>query len=226
MKFNIWESETRSSLRDLDTILENISYVITGGFAVQIYAYYYKDKSFRRDTKDIDIIVDKNSKNEVIYRLEKANMFYKEERSSVRECIKVYDPTNPNRWYSICFGKLPEWEIVKIGKLDIKVERLESLLVNKFATYLSRSEEKDLYDLKEIVKLLKKRGIDIKAVIRAMEKYDIGEYTEKMFWLYLEHQGLISNAEEYVEFESEEEKKKLLYHLKSRFLISSYKIKV
>jgi len=225
MGFDIWKSETRSSLRNLDTLLEDVPYVITGGFAVQIYAYFYGDKSFSRETKDIDIIVDKNSKEDVLDRLNKANILYKSEKSRIRDCIRVDDSSD--RWYSICFDRLPDWERLEIGKnIYVNVERLESLLVNKFATYLFRGEQKDLYDLKEIVKLLKKRGMNIKAVIRAMKRYNIVDYTEKMFWLYLEHQGLISNAEEYVEFESEEEKKELLYHLKSRFLIDSYKIKV
>ena len=222
MGFNIWKSETRSSLRSfLDTILKGIPYVITGGFAVQIYAYSYNDKSFnRRETKDIDIIVDKNSREELINILNNARIFYGVEKSSVKDCIRIYD--GPNRWYSICFDELPDWEIVEVRNIKVRVESLESLLANKFATYLSRSEQKDLDDLNEIVKLLKKRGkINKEALTKAMKRYKIVDHTEKMFWLYLEYHGLISNAEEYVEFEDEEEKRELLYHLKSRFLISS-----
>lgn len=223
MGFDIWKSETRSSLKRLDDILEGIPYVITGGFAVQIYSYYYGDKSFRRETKDIDIIVDKNNKEKVISRLNEAHMPYRVEKSSIRDCLKVYD-NSPNRWYSICFDKLPDREIIQINKNTyVSVERLESLLINKFITYLQRNEEKDLFDLNEIINLTKKRGINIKAIIRAMRKYNVVDSIEKMVWLYLENHGLISNAEDYVEFESEEEKRELLYYLKSKFLISSYK---
>jgi len=223
MVFNIWDSKTRSGLKYLDEILDEFPYAITGGFAVQLYAYVNKDKSFSRDTKDIDVIVDENEAERLLDYLNEKNIYYEPEKSKVRNGIRIfYD----DGWFSISFDKLPDTEKLKISKNSyVYVESLGSLLVNKFATYLFRNKEKDLFDLMEITKLLRKRGVNMNGLIKAMKRYNVIGDAEKAFWLYLERQGLVTDISNYVDFESEEEKERLLYYLKGKSLIGNYVIR-
>ncbi|MEM1782796.1 MAG: hypothetical protein QW483_02860, partial [Nanopusillaceae archaeon] len=89
-EYNIWQSSTRSSLEYIiKETLNEIPYSISGGFAVQIYSYVNKDKSFRRNTKDIDILVLREYKEKLLDILKDKKIYYKIQKSVVRDSLDI-----------------------------------------------------------------------------------------------------------------------------------------
>ncbi|MEM1684907.1 MAG: hypothetical protein QXD60_04040, partial [Nanopusillaceae archaeon] len=104
------------------------------------------------------------------------------------------------------------------NKIIVNVENLESLLVNKFSTYNFRTVDKDITDLCQVIKLLKKKEVNMDEIIEAMKRYNIVEDAEKMFFVFLELNGLIKSPEKYIDIDAEE-KNNFSYYLKSKKLI-------
>ncbi|MEM0379670.1 MAG: hypothetical protein QXN76_02135 [Nanopusillaceae archaeon] len=217
-EYNIWQSSTRSILEYIiKEILYEIPYSISGGFAVQIYSYVNKDKSFRRNTKDIDILVLREYKEKLLDILKDKKIYYKLQKSVVRDSLDIIMEKGPK--ISISFvDNLPNYEKLNINKITVNVENLESLLVNKFSTYNFRTVDKDITDLCQVIKLLKKKEVNMDEIIGAMKRYNIVEDAEKMFFVFLELNGLIKSPEKYVDIDAEE-KNNFSYYLKSKKLI-------
>lgn len=217
-EYNIWQSSTRSILEYIiKEILYEIPYSISGGFAVQIYSYVNKDKSFRRNTKDIDILVLREYKEKLLDILKDKKIYYKIQKSVVRDSLDIIMEKGPK--ISISFvDNLPNYEKLNINKITVNVENLESLLVNKFSTYNFRTVDKDITDLCQVIKLLKKKEVNMDEIIGAMKRYNIVEDAEKMFFVFLELNGLIKSPEKYVDIDAEE-KNNFSYYLKSKKLI-------
>ncbi|MEM1634547.1 MAG: hypothetical protein QW714_02420 [Nanopusillaceae archaeon] len=217
-EYNIWQSSTRSILEYIiKEILYEIPYSISGGFAVQIYSYVNKDKSFRRNTKDIDILVLREYKEKLLDILKDKKIYYKLQKSVVRDSLDIIMEKGPK--ISISFvDNLPSYEKLNINKITVNVENLESLLVNKFSTYNFRTVDKDITDLCQVIKLLKKKEVNMDEIIGAMKRYNIVEDAEKMFFVFLELNGLIKSPEKYVDIDAEE-KNNFSYYLKSKKLI-------
>lgn len=217
-EYNIWQSSTRSSLEYIiKEILYEIPYSISGGFAVQIHSYVNKDKSFRRNTKDIDILVLREYKEKLLDILKDKKIYYKLQKSVVRDSLDIIMEKGPK--ISISFvDNLPSYEKLNINKITVNVENLESLLVNKFSTYNFRTVDKDITDLCQVIKLLKKKEVNMDEIIRAMKRYNIVEDAEKIFFVFLELNGLIKSPEKYIDIDAEE-KNNFSYYLKSKKLI-------
>ncbi|MFH7903247.1 MAG: hypothetical protein QXQ19_02135 [Candidatus Aenigmatarchaeota archaeon] len=217
-EYNIWQSSTRSILEYIiKEILYEIPYSISGGFAVQIYSYVNKDKSFRRNTKDIDILVLREYKEKLLDILKDKKIYYKLQKSVVRDSLDIIMEKGPK--ISISFvDNSPSYEKLNINKITVNVENLESLLVNKFSTYNFRTVDKDITDLCQVIKLLKKKEVNMDEIIRAMKRYNIVEDAEKIFFVFLELNGLIKSPEKYIDIDAEE-KNNFSYYLKSKKLI-------
>jgi len=130
------------------------------------------------------------------------------------------------KWsYTICsYEKIPPNTKIKLNKVYVNVEELESLLVNKLLLSLEvRSEEKDRWDLDKILGYIRLRGDISFGVLReAIEfysnRYDIDrEIVEKVVYVCLENKGVIDNSSKYISI-TPEEKEDILNSLRGKGL--------
>ena len=164
--YKLTDKHTLKTLEDIFRIFDDYEYSIIGGLAVSIYSYLNKDIYYEnRYTQDIDLVINEiykeNVKVEIYSKLRNAKI--KEGKIFGHDGIKIEINNYPS--ISILFKDIdiPYNEIeLKIGKktIKLKVAKLEYLLVDKIFTYLDRREEKDLEDIREIVKIIKNKGYD------------------------------------------------------------------
>jgi len=175
---NSYKLTDKATIRNLESILKilhDVEPVLIGGLAVSVYAYHY-NIDYKRETGDIDFIINESKKIDTKVMLYKklTNVPIKEGKIFGYDGIEIEYKDSPR--VSILFKdkEVPYNKIkLKLGKkeIELNVAKMEYLLVDKIFTYLDRREEKDSKDIKILSYLMNTYGYDEELLYKIFDEY-------------------------------------------------------